>query len=446
MTGVVKRRRQTRRRFSTLCLATAASACIKPERRAAQSNALQKAKRVSYEQPGWFYDGAHHDSDVLKAMEDRAARVDWGDAPVPAPQRWTEYGFLRLESQRAIRPTRSGLIVLSESASVGLVDTRCRKYRTLVDGVALVESSPSTTALAAVTVGQRTRLVSESLGLNVELPTPNIDPDLGGLASQGWAFSRFALVAYAAIRPTDHDPDPATGVVAFVIDRRDGPRVVAHAAAQLRSFWGATLRVRPHAQGFVLVGRHALQWQDWRFRCTASWHDSDDLLRHREPVALAVRGRATHVLYGGSELDLLTFPRPGATARITRLPFRATLESPLAWTTRSPPWRDSQAPTAPEAWTPLPGPDGRVALAPPGHIVCYDADGTLAWQFERRGSSPAVLLDDGILVEHDSALFVLDWSGTFRHVWTAPSPLTARPLFHDRSWYIASEEGLHRLR
>ncbi len=28
---------------------------------------------------------------------------------------------------------------------------------------------------------------------------------------------------------------------------------------------------------------------------------------------------------------------------------------------------------------------------------------------------------------------------------TAPAPITARPLFHDKHWYVASEVGLHRL-
>lgn len=97
------------------------------------------------------------------------------------------------------------------------------------------------------------------------------------------------------------------------------------------------------------------------------------------------------------------------------------------------------------AWSPLPGPAGLVALAPPGKILCFNALGQLQWEYKRNGSAPALVVDGGILVEHDAALFKLSWEGKFEHVWTAPEPLTARPLFHDGYWYVASAKGLHKL-
>ena len=97
------------------------------------------------------------------------------------------------------------------------------------------------------------------------------------------------------------------------------------------------------------------------------------------------------------------------------------------------------------AWKPLAGPAGLVALAPPGKILCFNAHGQLQWEFKRYGSSPALVVDGGILVEHDAALFKLSWEGKFEHVWTAPEPLTARPLHHDGYWYVATTKGLHKL-
>ena len=55
------------------------------------------------------------------------------------------------------------------------------------------------------------------------------------------------------------------------------------------------------------------------------------------------------------------------------------------------------------------------------------------------------MVDGAILVEHEGALFKLDWAGKFQHVWTAPEPLTARPLYHDGYWYVACGTGLHQL-
>ena len=50
------------------------------------------------------------------------------------------------------------------------------------------------------------------------------------------------------------------------------------------------------------------------------------------------------------------------------------------------------------AWSPLPGPDGRVILAPPGQILCFDSSGKLLFQYRRNGSSAALVVDGGILV------------------------------------------------
>ena len=203
----------------------------------------------------------------------------------------------------------------------------------------------------------------------------------------------------------------------------------------------------PSSTGFVLAQTDQVGWHDWTFRCRTWWYDLDDAIQNMQPVELAQRGARTHVLYRGAQSSrLLSFAHPGASPRMQDIPFRPAPRSPLQWTLRKPPWKDFEAPTAAEAWTPLAGPDGRVALAPPGHLLCYDAQGNVAWQFKRTGSAPAVLVEKGLLVEHDGALFVLSWSGEFRHVWNAPGALTARPLFHGGSWYVATGEGIHRLR
>jgi hypothetical protein len=194
------------------------------------------------------------------------------------------------------------------------------------------------------------------------------------------------------------------------------------------------------------TGLAKIAWHDWAFQRTARWCDEDDALEFSRPLGIARSGMATYVLYRGRRNALLSFATPGANPRIIELPFEEDPPSPVEWTDWSPPWDSYNHPHLADAWEPLPGPDGRVALAPPGHVICYDAHGKVAWQFKRNGTVPAVVVKGGLLVEHDAALFVLDWGGTFHHVWTAPTPLTAKPLFHERSWYVATGEGLHRLR
>lgn len=108
------------------------------------------------------------------------------------------------------------------------------------------------------------------------------------------------------------------------------------------------------------------------------------------------------------------------------------------WTPEDSPWRE-------DAWEPFPGPDGRVAVALPGHVLCYDAQGRKTWHFKRNGVAAARAVEGGLLVDHDGSLFFLDWGGTFHPLWGGPSPLTAQPLFHEGSWFVATQEGLHRL-
>lgn len=440
----------SRRRFSKLSLAGAITACSAPRRRTVPDKDPPPFERIhefsSARQDGWIYEGAPHNSAALRVLSERAARAEWNNEPVAPPRSLCVRGFVQLGPQRSLAAGRDGIVVLSESERLGLVDARCREYRSFAEGVALVTAAPSSSLVACVGLEQQARILSSRAeGIDVQVPTQQA---FGDFASQAWVFSRFALVAYSGIDPTQHSEVPPAGLVAFALSRRDAEfgSPIFRPLAQLWSSW-RRVRALPSATGVVLARNDQVGWHDWTFRCTARWYDADDALEYLQPVAIAQRGPSTHVVYqGGQRSRLLSFARPGAAPRILELPFNPAPWSALEWTLRSPPWKYFETPTAPEAWTPLPGPDGRVALAPPGHLLCYDAEGNVAWQFKRNGSAPAVLVDEGLLVEHDGALFVLDWSGKFQHVWSAPAALTARPLFHDRSWYVATGEGIHRLR
>ncbi len=226
------------------------------------------------------------------------------------------------------------------------------------------------------------------------------------------------------------------------------PLRARHLCRLFSGFGGEGVRLRPHRTGVVVARTSNLYWFDWRFQKKRVWLDEGRAsLGNLPPVSVAhdeVSG--THVLFGeGDSARLVSFGR-SPDPRIIDVPLEEYLPTDLEWTSVGPPWNASSSPYAHQPWAPLPGPDGRVALAPPGQIICFDAEGKIAWQFKRNGEAAAVVVEGGILVEHDAALFVLDWSGKFRHVWTAPAPITARPLFHDEHWYVASAVGLHRLR
>lgn len=215
----------------------------------------------------------------------------------------------------------------------------------------------------------------------------------------------------------------------FQVHSGEEPRVARNRPARMWFWQLRSLALAARGGTVVTATDSGFTWFDWglEIKQTREFPEAEGMVRVLD-AAVGPGDSAYGLFFRPVRTELVMCPSPSSKL-ITLSP-----DIPLPPESA----RDS-------AWSPLPGPDGRVALAPPGQIICFDANGKLAWQFKRNGSSPALVVEGGILVEHDAALFVLDWAGKFRHVWTAPAPITARPLFHEKHWYVASEVGLHRL-
>lgn len=443
----------TRRGFASLSAAGLVSGCIAPRRRGVVERFRQFGEQdTKGEESDWYYDSELYSMAAIRVLSAQAQHVVWRRELAPVPSRLWQRGFIRLEPYRGVEPHREGVLLVSDTGRVGLVDHRCRTFRSIADGMARVSWIEHEDAIVGIDGTQRVWLIPtrENAGLSSVSRPFGFDD----VASQAWCFAGFVLVAYSPYHLNTHPPGSSAGVAlsSLTYGRERGEGQPSARPFVSRSFFEQQrLRLQLSAGGMVMAkggnGPARVEWHDWAYRHSQRWVGDNSVPMWAEPIGIARSGAATHILYEGHRNTLLlSFAAPGAKPRIIELPFEEDPPSPLEWTRRSPPWRSYNHPHLADAWEPLPGPDGRVALAPPGHVICYDAAGKVAWQFKRNGTVPAVVVKGGLLVEHDAALFVLDWGGTFRHVWTAPTPLTAKPLFHERSWYVATGEGLHRLR
>lgn len=188
---------------------------------------------------------------------------------------------------------------------------------------------------------------------------------------------------------------------------------------QLISPYTERVRVVATPHGLVLATEGGVQWTDWALRPGAVWRTTIQ----PEQLAADDDGFVGLIATRDRQRTLLLLDPSG----------ELCAEVPL--TSGDP----RHAP-------PLLAGNGTFVLAPPGELIAYDRDGTIAWHFSREGSSPPVDLGkQGLVVEHTGQLWHCTWAGQARPFAKLPAPLTAAPATYGGAWYVASMAAVHRL-
>lgn len=438
----MKGKTMTRRRFSTTtAAATLTSGCI----RRSDSYRIQPDESEPPSVGGWGRTDEliHPWKDARAAVaRQRGNRVAVATDPsVPARLREVMAPHRRV-GIRAVHPfgRRVGVVTWRDAEMphaapfpVFLLSTDLQKAKQVAETTA----RPIVTTRRLVFIPQPNGRVDMHRALDGARVAEVRGSRLGGMVTDYPVVSMVAMPPFAVLAlETEDRPHSGNAIHNLFIQltrthRVHGPRESRVARNRpLRTWWGMSKGAALASRGptVVCASISGFTWFDWGLEPRhAQFYDRSD----RELKARAVYdvslgpANAAHGLFENKVLISCRSPGAKPVALKPDMPFRD----------------DDQG----DAWKPLPGPAGLVALAPPGKILCFNAHGQLHWEFKRNGSAPALVVDGGILVEHDAALFKLSWDGKFEHIWTAPEPLTARPLHHDGYWYVASTMGLHKL-